>query len=82
MDKNKIIQSYVFKDGKRYFVSTANRESDFGAYSETIVWEWNTVDKERGKLLTIVPGNENSADEHFLICGKILDGVSPEELWK
>lgn len=80
MDKNKIIQSYVFKNSKCYFVSTANRENEFGIYSETIVWEYNQESKEKGKLLAIDSGIDNSATKHYIICDKILEGINPENL--
>lgn len=40
---NKIAQTYVWSEGKRYFVSTINRASSAmcapGDYAETMVWE-------------------------------------------
>lgn len=47
-----LCQSYVFCElvGKVFFVSTINRRSSCGYggwYSETMVWEWDSVSKKR-----------------------------------
>ena len=51
----KIAQTYVWHEGQCYFVSTINRESSAmlapGVYSETMAWEYDYDNRQRGELI-------------------------------
>jgi len=72
---DKIIQSYVFARGKRYFVSTIERDSSAVMcppplrYNETIAWEY----PEGGDRGPIVLMDEclTGLSAHFRVCEKI-----------
>lgn len=67
----KIIQSYVWHDGKCFFVSTINRESSSmygGTYAETMVWEWDETKKERGRIVGQDEGSSGSIYAHQRMC--------------
>jgi hypothetical protein len=72
---DKIIQSYVFHNDKRYFVSTIERDSSAieypHRYNETIVWEWEEGKKERGELLIQDEDIKGSIKKHLEICSEI-----------
>lgn len=80
----KVIQSYVFYEDKAFFVSTIERDSSAmlgpGRYYETIVWEWDTETRERGKIICQEGTHKGDLKQHFLIC-KVLrvTGKWPED---
>ena len=66
-----IIQSYVWHDGKCFFVSTINRESSAiggGTYAETMVFEWDAQERKRGKIVAQDQGSTNSIYAHQNVC--------------
>ena len=70
----KIIQSYIWHDGKAFFVSTINRESSAmygGTYAETMVWEWDEKTRERGKIVGQDEGSADSIYAHQRMCKRI-----------
>ena len=74
---NKIIQSYVWHDDKRFFVSTIERDSsaDLGPrrYNETIVWEWPEGQKERGKMIAQEGDSRFSIFTHNKLCNDLYE---------
>jgi len=75
---DKIIQTYVFTNGKRYFISTIRRATSASMcpppleYNETIAWEWPEGGKRGPILLTDECLSGLSA--HFRVCEKIYTG--------
>ena len=79
-----LIQTYVFfssetQEDKAFFVSTIDRTSSSmyaGRYAETIVWEWDSVERKRGDIVHMGEGMEGSIRTHFSICEKLYkDGT-------
>lgn len=73
----KLIKSYVWHDGKCYFVSTIDRDSSAmqgGRFSETMVWnyDWNTHKRDDGVLYQD-GGPENFIGRHLKLCQRIFD---------
>ena len=69
-----MICTYVDHGGKRYFVSTINRDSSScepHRYAETIVWEWDEKKKERGDIVMQGSALENSIFRHQKIVEQI-----------
>ena len=64
-----LAQTYVWHEGKKFFVSTINRESSAmlapGMYAETIVWDWCEEDNRRGNIIRMAEGCEGSLTRHF-----------------
>jgi hypothetical protein len=84
MIDNTIIQSFVWHDGKRYFVSTIERDSSAflcsERYNETIVWEWTNQCDGRGKMLLQESDSLNSIEKHIDICTSIYkNGIEDTE---
>ena len=78
---DKIIQSYVWHNGKRYFVSTIERDSSAieypHRYNETIVWEWDDLESARGEILLMDEDIRGSIKKHMDICNNIHNnGIS------
>ena len=64
---NTLIQSYVSHDGKRFFISTIDRESSSplgGRYAETMVWRWDKGDEQRGEMLSMHDDMRGSIRTH------------------
>ncbi len=78
---NTLIQSYV---ADRWFVSTILRASsamEGGPYFETIVWDWDSETKDRGKLLEIEDSGmspEHASASHANICQSLIDSVEED----
>lgn len=76
--EHKLIQSFV---ADTYMVSTAYRRSSASIipelwYYETIVWEYNSKTKQRGKILEIHDSGINAKmafRNHMTICETLLD---------
>lgn len=56
MQDNAVIKTYVWHDGKCYFVSTIERDSSAAIipaprFNETIVWEYDWKTATRGKMI-------------------------------
>ena len=72
-----VIQSYVWHNKKRYFVSTIERNCSAQTevsvrYNETIVWE-SPVDQARGKIVFMDEDVVGSIDKHISICRRIYE---------
>lgn len=80
---NRVIKSFVFHDGKCFFVSTIERESSAavapGRYNETIVWEYDWATATRGELIHSGEAAKGSLREHFSICAHIHSTGEPKE---
>ena len=74
---DKVIQSYVWHEGKRYFISTIERDSSAMEYpmryNETIVWEWQEGEKERGEMVLQDEDMNGSIRKHQEICLRIYE---------
>ena len=73
----RLIKSYVWHDGKCYFVSTIDRDSSSeqgGRFSETMVWAFDWEKNERGKhILFSEGGSEGFIGRHLKLCQRIFD---------
>ena len=75
--EHQLIASYAYE----CYVSTAYRlasmETDVPVwYYETIIWEWNSKIKKRGKILEIIEGNsdeEIAINNHFEAIKKLTN---------
>ncbi len=81
---DKVMQSYVWHDGKCFFVSTINRESSevlaYGhRYAETMVWEYDPETRERGDLVGQFDGVEGTIGTHVSVCRKLNDTGSVKD---
>lgn len=76
---DKVIQSYVWHEGKRYFISTIERDCSAieypHRYNETIVWEWEEGKTERGEMLIQDEDIKGSIRKHLEICSEIYEQV-------
>lgn len=84
MSENKtLIQSYVYFEDKCFFVSTINRRSSAAAYpciySETLIWNFDSIKKELGSLIGESSGGEGSIRTHIKICELIFQTGKCEE---
>lgn len=85
---NKVMQSYVWHEGKCFFVSTINRESSavyaYGAtYAETMVWEYDYEKRVRGTLIGQGEGLTGSVHTHLAMCKQLAESgkfVSDEDV--
>lgn len=78
-----LIQSYVHHGDKWFFVSTINRESSaalaYGnTYAETMVWEFDFVTKERGRIVWQTEAGTDSLVGHFKACKQLSETGSCE----
>ena len=67
-----LIQSFVWHNSKRFFVSTIERNCSaitefLVRYNETIVWDW-PVDEKRGELVFMDEDSLGSIEKHISIC--------------
>ena len=76
---NRVWKSYVWHEGKCFFVSTIKR--DFGTYEgmvrgeETLTWEYDWEKNERGKLI----GQSGGVLDHQAICRCLINfGEMPD----
>jgi len=77
-ETNKIIQSYVHKDDKCFFVSTINRLSSAmlnaeWIYAETMVWNWDEGKHDRGELIWQGEDVKDGTNTHFRACKSLLE---------
>ena len=81
----RIIQTYVMHGDKEYFISTINRESSAmygGIYAETLVWEYDRENQERGDMVGQDEGPRDTIGAHMRMVERIFKtGVcsDPEE---
>ncbi len=76
-----IIQSYVWHGEKCFFVSTIDRESsamEGGTYAETMVWEFDFKERNRGDIVGQGEDATGSAREHYALCQRLIDSGSME----
>ena len=74
---SKLIQTYVFREDKAFFVSTINRDSSSmcgGRYAETMVWEWDVEKRERGAMVYQAEALEGSIRKHQEIVVRLHEG--------
>jgi hypothetical protein len=73
---SRVIQSYLYHDGKCFFVSTINRESSSmkgGTYAETMVWDCEPDTHVRGLCLWQGEAMTGSIRTHLAVCQRIAD---------
>lgn len=73
-------QSYVYHGDRAVFVSTIERDYDTVAGTsrglETLVWEWDPVERKRGELVHQAGG----ISDHVRICRCfVAEGLMPDE---
>jgi len=74
---DKLIQSYVWYQGRVFFVSTINRESSAmyypGIYAETMVWECETTApyKRMDSILHQDESPRGSIHSHIEVCVRL-----------
>jgi hypothetical protein len=79
-----LIQSYVWHEGKCFFVSTINRVSSAelaygGTYAETLVWEYDYEERKRGNIVGQTEGSTGSISAHIRMCQLIHETGLTEE---
>lgn len=74
---DKLIQSYVWYQGRVFFVSTINRESSAmycpGVYAETMVWECDPAPphKRKDAILHQDEAPQGSIHSHIDVCRRL-----------
>ena len=73
---DKVMQSYVWHEGKCFFVSTINRASSaalaYGSiYAETMAWEYDYEKRECGGLVGQGEGLTGSIHTHVAMCKQL-----------
>jgi len=71
MTDNRIIKSYVWHEGKCFFISTIDRDSSAiggGRYAETMVWDFDWDTDKRGDIITQDEDSEGSIRTHLHMC--------------
>ncbi len=82
---DKLIQSYVWHEGRVFFVSTINRESSAmhapGIYAETMVWECKTTAPYRRMNRILYQGEDamGSIHEHLSVCVRLATTGKADE---
>lgn len=83
MKSEKLIQTYVWhEDGRAFFVSTINRDASTlepMTFAETLIWEWDEVKRERGKLIGEAEDITDSIYVHCEIIKRLRIGIIHEE---
>jgi len=80
MSSKTLIQSYINSKVRWYFVSTIHRESSVAMiptpwFYETIAWEWDSVTRERGKMIAQEGAPDNISSglmSHQEVCKQLL----------
>ena len=78
----RLMKSYVWHDGKCFFVSTIERDSssmEGGRFSETMVWEFDWENNKRGQLVAEDGGLSGSIHWHIKMCKWLFEGGKIEE---
>ena len=64
------LKSYIWHEGKCFFISTIMRPSSAmhyqGMYAETITWEYDWNTQERGKILDLT-GDGDALTQHQMV---------------
>lgn len=78
-----LMKSYVLFEDRWFYVSTIDRESSSilgpDRYSETLVWEYDMVESNRGDLIGQGESYEGSIREHLNICRRLFETGKCEE---
>lgn len=81
-DDERVIKSYVWHQGKCFFVSTIERDSSAiegpRRYNETIVWEFDWPSQKRGKQIYQDGDGKHSIAVHLRTCQNLHDAGTPE----
>ena len=80
----RLIKSYVWHEGKCFFVSTIDRDSSAlggpGRYAETMVWTFDWDNNTRGgEYLFSDGGGKGYIGKHLKLCQRIYDTGMCEE---
>lgn len=75
---SRVIKSFVWHEGKCFFVSTIERGSsiaaDPGRYNETLVWRYDWDKSERGmEILAHESDAQGSIQAHLRVCEEFFD---------
>lgn len=72
---DRVMKSYVWHDGKCFFVSTIERDCSAmewpSRFNETIVWDYDWDTKERGSIVHQDEGSAGSIRKHLTICERL-----------
>ena len=82
MTEERVIKTFVWHDGKCYFVSTINRPSSAiygGRFAETIVWEYGWDERERGALIHQDEALEDCISTHLRVVNNLHLTGSPKD---
>ena len=79
-----LAQTLVWHGNKGFFVSTINKKTSamlsYGRiYSETLVWEWDSIAKKRGDLIGQDTHGEDCLYAHFNMVQRLFDTGKCEE---
>lgn len=71
-----LMKSYVWHGDKCFFVSTINRESSSqigygGWYAETLTWDYDYENRERGAVIGQEESSANSVHGHLRMCERL-----------
>lgn len=73
---DRVMKSYVWHDGKCFFVSTIERDSSAmegpRRFNETIVWDYDWDTKERGLIVHQDEGSVGSIRTHLQVCERFF----------
>jgi len=77
-----LVQTYVFHEGRAFYVSTINRESSAALaygheYAETLVWEWDAESRTRGNIVGQGECRAGSIRVHQELVQRLFDTGSP-----
>ncbi len=76
MQSKALAQTYVWHEGKGFFVSTIDRESSAmyaGVYAETMAWEWDSEERVRGELVGQDESGQGSIARHMLMVQRLYE---------
>jgi hypothetical protein len=68
MNEDRSVKTYVWHEGRCFFVSTIDRDSSSMhslRFSETIIWEFDWATNKRGALLHAASDADGSIREHL-----------------
>jgi hypothetical protein len=79
-----VMKSYVWHEGRCFFVSTIERDSSAAIippprYNETIVWEYDWDKREMGAMIHQEEDTTGSIYLHVRICQRLHDTGIPQE---
>lgn len=79
----RVIKSYVWHEGKCFFVSTIERDSSAmlgpERYYETMVWEFDWKKNERGAWIAQEGCSRGFLREHFSMCERLHETGDPNK---